>query len=76
VALRVNWDRTPVSVHHESKATLEGLILHLRNKHGVRKRSIVMEDREEESGFLFFLYQACDPRWIANFDLTQVFEEE
>ena len=76
MALRVNWDRTPVSVHHESKAALEALILHLRNKHAVRKRSIVMQDRENESGFLFFLYQACDPRWIASFDLTQEFEEE
>lgn len=76
MALRVNWDRTPVSVHHESKAILEALILHLRNKHAVRKRSIVMQDRENESGFLFFLYQACDPRWIASFDLTQEFEEE
>jgi len=76
VALRVNWDRTPVSVHHESKALLELLILHLKNKHGLRKRSIVMEDREEGPGYLFFLYQACDPRWIAEFIISKIPEEE
>lgn len=66
MAVRVNWDRTPVSVHHDEKAVLEALILHLRNKYGVRKRSLVMEDREE-SGFLFFLYQPCNPVWIMEF---------
>ena len=75
MALRVNWDRTPVSVHHQSKSVLEALILHLRTKHGLRKRSIVMEDREEGSGHLFFLYQACDPRWIASFDVKSSEEE-
>jgi|TARA_B100000767_G_scaffold258278_1_gene266850 hypothetical protein len=35
-----------------------------------------MEDREEGPGFLFFLYQACDPRWIAGFDGTYTEEEE
>jgi len=76
MALRVKWDRTPVSIHHDRKAVLEGLILHLRNKHGVRRRSIVMDDREEGLGYLFFLYQACDPRWIASFDTDSVLEEE
>jgi hypothetical protein len=76
VALRVNWDRTPVSVHHTRKDVLEALILHLRNSHGVRRRSIVMEDREEGPGFLFFLYQACDPRWIAGFNVANFTEEE
>jgi len=63
VPVRVNWDRTPVSVHHQSKEILEELILHLRNKFGIRKRSLVMVDREE-GGHLFFLYQPCNPRWI------------
>ncbi|MEJ6563668.1 MAG: hypothetical protein QNL85_08210 [Euryarchaeota archaeon] len=76
MALRVKWDRTPVSIHHDNKLVLEGLILHLRNKHGLRRRSIVMEDREEGPGFLFFLYQPCDPRWITEFDETQIPEEE
>lgn len=66
MTVRVDWDRTPVSVHHPSKEVLEALVLHLRNKFGVRKRSLVMEDREE-SGFLFFLYQPCNPRWILEF---------
>jgi hypothetical protein len=66
VAVRVDWDRTPVSVHHHNKDVLEALILHLRNKFGVRKRSLVMEDRED-SGYLFFLYQPCNPRWIIEF---------
>ncbi|NCG01190.1 MAG: hypothetical protein GWP25_05290 [Euryarchaeota archaeon] len=65
--VRVNWDRTPVSVHHESKEILEGLILHLRNSFGVRKRSLVMVDRED-GGFLFFLYQPCNPRWIIEYE--------
>ncbi len=74
--VRVNWDRTPVSVHHESKEVLEGLILHLRNSFGVRKRSLVMVDREE-GGFLFFLYQPCNPRWIIEYEnLTFVQSEE
>lgn len=55
---------------------LEALILFLRNSHGVRRRSIVMEDREEGPGFLFFLYQPCDPRWIASFDVAKFPEEE
>jgi hypothetical protein len=63
VEVRVYWKRTPVSVHHPNRVVLESLILHLRNVHGIRKRSIVMEDREE-GGFLFFMYQPCDPRWI------------
>jgi hypothetical protein len=64
VSVRVHWQRTPVSVHHPRSEPLESLILYLRNTHGIRKRSIVMSDREG-GGFLFFLYQACDPRWIA-----------
>jgi len=75
VPVRVNWDRTPVSLHHESKDFLESLILHLRNKHGVRKRSLVMQDREE-GGFLFFLYQPCNPRWILEFEPPTESQEE
>lgn len=64
--LRVDWERQPVSVHSEDAALLERLILFLRNQHNVRKRSIVMPDREE-GGHLFFIYQICDPRWIVAF---------
>ena len=60
----VDWDRQPVSVHGEDQASLEALIQHLKQQHNVRKRSLVMADRE--NGFVFFLYQSCDPRWIAN----------
>ena len=66
VKIWVDWDRQPVSVHSESSEHLEALILHLRQQHNVRKRSLVMPDREQ-GGFLFFLYQSCDPRWIAAF---------
>ena len=66
MTVRVDWDRTPVSVHHAKKAVLESLILHLRNKYGIRKRSLVMEDREGD-GFLFFIYQPCNPNWILEF---------
>jgi hypothetical protein len=67
VPLRVNWDRTPVSVHHDNQDVLEELILHLRNTFGVRKRSLVMKDRDE-GGYLFFIYQPCNPRWILEFE--------
>jgi hypothetical protein len=66
VSIRVDWDRQPVSVHSDDAAVLERLILFLRNQHNVKKRSIVMPDRED-GGFLFFIYQVCDPRWIVAF---------
>ena len=62
----VDWDRQPVSVHGDESVELEALILFLKNQHNLRKRSLVMPDRET-GGYLFFLYQACDPRWIAQF---------
>ena len=73
--VRVNWDRTPVSVHHDSKDILESLVTHLRNNHGIRKRSLVMPDREE-GGFLFFLYQPCNPSWILEFNALNLLSEE
>lgn len=69
--MRVDWDRTPVSVHHSEKEVLEFLILHLRNKYGIRKRSLVMQDREA-GGFLFFLYQPCNHKWILEFDISKI----
>ncbi|MEL0330726.1 MAG: hypothetical protein VW982_00750 [Candidatus Poseidoniales archaeon] len=62
----VDWDRQPVSVHGDVQEELEALVLHLKQHHNLRKRSLVMEDREN-GGFLFFLYQSCDPRWIASY---------
>ena len=62
----VDWNRTPVSVHGNDTDQLELLILHLRNQHNVRRGSLVMADRES-GGFLFFIYQACNPLWIAEF---------
>ena len=62
----VDWNRTPVSVHGDDTDQLELLILHLRNQHNVRRRSLVMHDRES-GGFLFFIYQACNPQWITEF---------
>lgn len=64
--VRVDWDRQPVSIHSEDKFELEQLIDFLKNKHSIRKRSIVMADKEA-GGFLFFVYQPCDPRWIVEF---------
>ena len=63
VPVWVDWDRQPVSVHGDGREELEALIVHLKSQHNLRKRSLVMEDREN-GGFLFFLYQSCDPRWI------------
>ena len=62
----VDWDRHPVSVHGDTLEQLEELVLHLKQQHNLRKRSLVMPDREN-GGFVFFLYQTCDPRWIAEF---------
>ena len=64
--VRIDWDRHPVSIHSEDKSELEDLIEFLKTKHSIRKRSIIMEDRES-GGFLFFVYQPCDPRWIVEF---------
>jgi hypothetical protein len=64
VVVRVDWNRHPVSVHSEIKEELEHLISFLKNKYSIRKRSLVMDDREN-GGYLFFIYQPCDPRWIA-----------
>ena len=75
MTVRVNWDRTPVSVHHEQQVVLEYLVLHLRNKYGVRKRSLVMEDRDE-GGYLFFIYQPCNPRWIIEVDELNIETKE
>ena len=64
MAIRVAWDRTPVSIHG-SKKELESLILYLREKHGFRKHSIIMPDRENDEEAVVFLYAPCDPRWIS-----------
>lgn len=56
----------PVSVHSENREELESLIHYLKLQHNLRKRSLVMDDREE-GGYLFFLYQVCDPRWISSY---------
>jgi hypothetical protein len=64
MAIRIAWDRTPVSVHG-NKDELQMLLNHLRDKHDFRKHSIIMPDRESDDEAVFFLYAACDPRWIA-----------
>ena len=66
MSVRVDWNRNPVSVHSDDKEELELLVNFLKSKYSIRKRSLVMEDREE-GGFLFFLYQPCDPRWVLEF---------
>ena len=64
--VRINWNRQPVSIHSEFKEELEQLIEFLKSRHSITKRSIVMPDREL-GGYLFFVYQPCDPRWITGF---------
>ncbi len=61
--VRVDWNRSPVSIHHNSIEALQSLLLHLLEQHGITKHSIAMPDREE-GGFVAFLYQVCDPAWI------------
>ena len=64
--VRIDWNRQPVSIHSDNRQELEELIQFLKAKHSIRKRSIIMQDREN-GGFLFFIYQPCDPRWIVEF---------
>ncbi len=64
--VRIDWNRQPVSIHSDNRQELDELIQYLKNKHSIRKRSIIMQDREN-GGFLFFIYQPCDPRWIVEF---------
>ncbi len=64
--VRIDWDRQPISVHSHDKLELQNLIEFLKIKHLVRKRSIIMDDRES-GGYLFFIYQPCDPSWIYEF---------
>ena len=66
VAIWVDWDRQPVCVHGDTEHELNELVAYLRQQHNLRKRSLVMPNREV-GGYLFFLYQSCDPRWIASF---------
>lgn len=63
MAIRVAWDRNPVSVHGE-KAELQNLIEHLRSNHNFTKHSLIMPDRENNEEAVLFLYAPCDPRWI------------
>ncbi|MBT04811.1 MAG: hypothetical protein CMA92_03455 [Euryarchaeota archaeon] len=64
MAIRVAWDRNPVSIHGD-KEHLQRLVEHLRNNHNYRKHSLIMPDRENDEEAVLFLYGACDPRWIA-----------
>ena len=56
----------PVSVHGDDREELESLINYLKHQHNLRKRKLVKDDRED-GGSIFFIYQVCDPRWIASF---------
>ena len=63
MAVRVDWERTPVSIHG-SKQELTTLLDYLRSKYSVRKHSLIMPDRESDDEAVLFLYQPCDPQWI------------
>ncbi|MEK9730212.1 MAG: hypothetical protein VW230_00480 [Candidatus Poseidoniales archaeon] len=67
MAVRVDWDRQPVSIHANDSDELEQLIQFLRSKYNCRKHSVIMRDREHGEGYLFFVYQNIDPRWIVAF---------
>ena len=58
VPIWVDWDRQPVSVHGEEQESLEALILHLRQQHNLRKRSLVMPDRENGGSSSFSISHA------------------
>ena len=65
--VRMDWSRNPVSIHHDSADVLTSLLNHLRDYHGLIKRSIPMQDREN-GGFVAFLYQSCDPEWVLEWE--------
>ena len=65
--VRVDWNRVPVSLHHESLDVLNNLLLHLRDVYNLTKRSIPMPDRIN-GGYIAFLYQACDPQWLLSWN--------
>jgi hypothetical protein len=62
--IRVDWTQDPVSLHAEFAEELEQLFAHLKQQHGLKKRSIPMPDREH-GGFVAFLYAPIDPRVLA-----------
>ena len=53
--VRIDWNRQPVSIHSEDRQELEELIQFLKAKHSIRKRSIIMQDRENSGIFYFYL---------------------
>ena len=71
----INWDRTPVSIHHPDKSVIDSCLRHLRLNHDVTKRSISMPDRHQ-GGFLAFIYQIFDPQWIIEWDKKRLTETE
>ena len=63
--IRVDWTQDPVSLHAETSEVLNHLFALLRDKHGLRKRSVPMPDREN-GGFVAFLYAPIDPRVLSS----------
>jgi len=63
--IRVDWTQDPVSLHAETSEVLNRLFALLRDKHGLRKRSVPMPDREN-GGFVAFLYAPIDPRVLSS----------
>ena len=59
MAIRIAWDRTPVSVHG-NKDELQLLLNHRRDNHDFRKHSIIMPDRANDDAAVFLLYGPCD----------------
>ena len=63
--IRVDWTQDPVSLHAETSEVLNRLFALLRDKHGFKKRSVPMPDREN-GGFVAFLYAPIDPRVLSS----------
>ena len=62
--IRVDWTQDPVSLHAETPEVLNHLFALLRERHGIKKRSVPMHDREN-GGFVAFLYEPIDPRFLS-----------
>ena len=63
--IRVDWTQDPVSLHAGTSEVLNHLFALLRDKHGLKKRSVPMPDREN-GGFVAFLYAPIDPRVLSS----------
>ena len=62
MSIHIDWARNPIIAKSQDEEKLSEFLIFL-NKSGVKKHSIVMQDRES-GGFILFLYQKIDEEII------------